>query len=333
MTRKEWNQQLKPFATPSLKKAISQIMNTVVVYIALLMFTMYLYKAQVSWFVLIPLIILNGLFMVRVFILFHDCTHQSFTASEKWNRRLGFFFGILTFTSYPAWQKDHNIHHGAVGNLDRRGAGDIWTLTVEEYKAQPVLMKGWYRLFRHPLFLFGVAPIFLFTILQRFPTKHASQKEHIGYVVTNVGILVQAIVLSLMFGIEAYLLIQLSVMFVAGSIGVWMFYVQHQFEDVYWEEASEWNSVDAALKGSTFYQLPSILEWFSGYIGYHHIHHLNSRIPNYHLKKCYYSINELQSVKTVGFKESLKLALLQIYDQKRKRLISFKELKLRKNYN
>jgi omega-6 fatty acid desaturase (delta-12 desaturase) len=333
MDKKEWNVQLKPFARPNHKKAMIQILNTVVIYIALLIFTMYLYQADTSILYIIPLIIVTGLFMIRVFILFHDCTHQSFTSSRKWNERLGYFFGILTFTSYAAWQKDHNIHHGAVGNLDRRGAGDIWTLTIEEYNEKPMLMKAWYRLFRHPMFLFTVAPIFLFTVLQRIPTKHARRREHLGYLITNIGILLQAGLLSYMFGISTYLIIQLSVMFIGGTVGVWMFYVQHQFEEVYWEEASEWNSVDAALKGSTFYQLPAILEWFSGYIGYHHIHHLNSRIPNYHLKKCYYTIQELQEVKTIRFKESLKLALLQIYDQKRKRLISFQELNLRKNYN
>jgi omega-6 fatty acid desaturase (delta-12 desaturase) len=333
MDKKAWNKLLKPFATPNHKKVFIQIINTVVVYISLLTLTMYLYQAEVSVFFIVPLIVLSGLFMIRVFILFHDCTHQSFTASSKWNERLGYFFGILTFTPYAAWQRDHNIHHGSVGNLDRRGAGDVWTLTVEEYEAKPTLMKGWYRLFRNPLFLFGVAPIFLFTILQRFPTKQTSKKVYLGYIITNIGILLQAVLLSFMFGIEAYLVIQLSVMFVGGSIGVWMFYVQHQFEEVYWEEASGWNSVDAALKGSTFYQLPAVLEWFSGNIGYHHIHHLNSRIPNYHLKACYKSISELQEVKTVRFKDSLHLALLQIYDQKRKRLISFHELKMKKNYN
>ena len=333
MERREWNKKLKPFATPNHKKAAFQIVNTVLVYIALLTLTMFLYQTEVSGVYILPLIILSGLFMIRVFILFHDCTHQSFTASRKWNEVLGYFFGILTFTSYPAWQKDHNIHHGAVGNLDRRGAGDIWTLTVDEYKAKPKLMQKWYRLFRNPFFLFGIAPIFLFTILQRFPTKHASRKEHIGYAITNVGILLQASLLTILFGLEAYLVVQLSVMFIAGSIGVWMFYVQHQFEEVYWEESNEWNSVEAALKGSTFYRLPSILEWFSGYIGYHHIHHLNSRIPNYYLKECYYSIDELQHVKIVHLKESLRLAFLQIYDQKRRRLISFHELNLKKNYN
>jgi omega-6 fatty acid desaturase (delta-12 desaturase) len=230
------------------------------------------------------------------------------------------------FTPFESWRHEHGIHHGAVGNLDRRGTGDIWTLTIDEYKSKQWYVKAWYRLYRNPLFLFGVAPFFLFLILHRFPTRKSTMKEVASYIITNIGILGVGVVFSLLFGFKAYGIVQFIILVFGSSIGVWMFYVQHQFDEVYWEEGKEWNSIDAALKGSTFYKLPLVFEWFSGYIGYHHIHHLNSRIPNYNLKRCYLDNQSLKEVKTINFRESIHLAFLQIYDKKNKRLISFRRL-------
>lgn len=323
--------EIKTFAKPDNKKAAFQIINTVIPYLVLLTLTflsfnlkLYLFSAMFSF--------ISAFFMVRVFILFHDCTHGSFTDSKKANDYLGHLFGVLSFTPYASWKKEHTIHHGAVGNLDRRGVGDIWTMTVEEYDSKSKAIKGLYRLFRNPLFLFGVAPFFKFLVLNRISKKTASKEERISNLIINVGILFVGIVFSMLFSFRTYAIMHFAVLYMASSIGLWLFYVQHQFEDVYWEEAQGWNSKEAALKGSTFYQLPLVFEWLSGYIGYHHIHHLNSRIPNYNLKECYYSHEELKDVRTVRFFESIHLAFLQIYDAKNKQLISFRTFKKLRNH-
>lgn len=330
MSRKEWNANLKTYATPSYTKAINQIINTVLPYFGLLALTLYSFNQGLPVVLTGFLALTSAFFMVRIFIMFHDCTHGSFTESKKVNTILGFIFGVITFTPFESWKKEHGIHHGAVGNLDKRGTGDIWTLTIEEYKSKKWYIKGLYRLFRNPLFLFGVAPFFLFLVLNRIPSKSSSKKELTSYMMTNLGVVVLGVVFSLLFGFKTYAIMQFIVLFMASTIGVWLFYVQHQFEEVYWEDGDDWNSVDAALQGSTFYKLPVLFEWLSGYIGYHHIHHLNSKIPNYNLKQCYQEHQELKNVKTINFRESIPLAFLQIYDKKNKRLISFR--RLQKNY-
>lgn len=330
MSRKEWNASLKTYAIPSYKKAINQILNTVVPYFVLLVLTLYSFKQGLPYIVTGFLSLAAAFLMVRIFIMFHDCTHGSFTKSKKLNSILGYVFGVISFTPFESWKKEHGIHHGAVGNLDKRGTGDIWTLTIEEYNSKKWYVKGLYRLFRNPLFLFGIAPFFLFLVLNRIPLKASTKKEVISYMTTNLGIVIIGTVFSLLFGFKTYGIMQFIILFIASSIGVWLFYVQHQFEEVYWEDGENWNSIDAALQGSTFYKLPILFEWLSGYIGYHHIHHLNSKIPNYNLKQCYMERYELKKVKTINVRESIPLAFLQIYDKKNKRLVSFK--RLGKNY-
>lgn len=328
MNKKEWNNKLRPYSQANNKKAIIQLINTFLVYLILFTGTIFYQSEYGFGLFTIPLTLISGLFMVRTFILFHDCTHLSFVTSKKANQRLGFLLGVFAFSDYKAWQSDHNIHHGSVGNLDRRGVGDVWTLTIDEYQGKSRFIKAIYRLFRHPLFLFTVAPFFLFFVLHRLPKKDVAKAVNRSVWLTNLAIVVVGVSFSLVFGWSAYVIIQLLTLFFASSIGVWLFYVQHQFEEVYWEEGVAWNSVDAALMGSTFYKLPVVLEWMSGYIGYHHIHHLNSRIPNYYLKACSKDVTELTNAKTVTFFESLHLAFLQIYDENTKRLISFRQYHL-----
>lgn len=325
MSQKEWNRALKSYAEPDHKKAKVQILNTVLPYLIITGLIFYFGSKGVGFLVLGPMAVVAAGFMVRIFILFHDCTHQSFVKTSKGNDLIGKILGILVYTAYEPWKKEHSIHHGAVGNLDRRGVGDIWTLTTDEYKASPVYRRFLYRLFRHPAFLFTVAPVFLFTILQRIPKKTATSREVKNIWMTNLVLLVLGIGLSLLFGWKTVVLYQLLTIAVASSAGVWLFYVQHQFEEVYWEKGEDWDVAEAALKGSTFYKLPLVFEWISGYIGYHHIHHLNARIPNYNLKPCYKEIHELQQIKTVTLLESFKLAALEFYDEKAKRLITYRQ--------
>jgi omega-6 fatty acid desaturase (delta-12 desaturase) len=327
MSRKEWNNYLKDYAKADHKKVMLQMFNTVIPYMLLLVSIFYLGSQGTRFMILLPMSIVAAALMVRTFIFFHDCTHQSYVSTSKGNQLLGNFFGVLVFTPYEPWKKEHNIHHGTVGNLDERGVGDIWTMTSKEYEEATKFDQLIYRIFRNPAFLFTIAPVFLFTVLQRFPKKTATKKERRNYTLVNSILLVYAVTFSLLFGWQVFFTYQILIIAMASTTGVWMFYVQHQFEEVYWEGASDWDLVDAALEGSTFYKLPAILEWISGYIGYHHIHHLNARIPNYNLKACYDSSTKLQDTKTVYFLESFKLAFLFIYNENVKRMMTYKAYK------
>jgi omega-6 fatty acid desaturase (delta-12 desaturase) len=287
---------------------------------------MYLCR-PISWWLVVPLAILAGAFLVRVFIIFHDCGHGSYFKSTWANNLVGFITGILTFTPYYHWRWEHAIHHASAGHLDKRGTGDVWTMTVEEYLNSSRWKKFSYRLARNPFILFVIAPLYLFALQQRFPALRANRRERHSVYAMNAAILGMAVALSWIFGLKAYLLIQLIILMVAGSAGVWMFYVQHQFEDVYWERGEDWSYVSAALQGSSFYKLPRVLQWFSGNIGFHHIHHLSPRIPNYYLEKCHRANPLFQQVKPVTMMSSLKSFTYRLWDEKRKKLVGYGHLK------
>jgi len=318
----EWKQIVLQYQEPSLPRAVWQMVNTLGPY-AILWYLMYLSLA-VSYWLTLPLAILAGGFVVRIFIIFHDCGHGSYFKSKTANGIVGFISGMLTLTPYYHWRWEHSLHHATAGDLDRRGTGDVWTMTVQEYLESSRWKRFAYQLSRNPVILFVLAPLYLFLIRQRFPSPKASKRERHSVWWMNLGILGMATALSLAFGIKAYLLIQLIVMGVAGSVGVWLFYVQHQFEGVYWERADEWDYTDAALKGSSFYKLPKILQWFSGNIGYHHIHHLSSRIPNYHLERCHDSHPLFQTVKPVTLLSSLKSFTFRLWDEQKKKLVGYR---------
>ena len=234
---------------------------------------------------------------------------------------------MLTFTLYYHWRWEHALHHSTSGDLDRRGTGDVWTLTVQEYLESSRWQRFAYRLARNPIVLFVIAPLFLFLIWQRIPKAKASLRERLSVYWTNLAILGMAAGLSWIFGFKAYLLIQLTVMAVAGSAGVWLFYVQHQFEGVYWERGEDWDYATAALKGSSFYKLPKILQWFSGNIGFHHIHHLSPRIPNYHLEKCHKAEPLFQTVKPITLFASFKSFTFRLWDEQRHKLVGYAHLR------
>ncbi len=265
--------------------------------------------------------------MVRVFIIHHDCGHGSFFKSRRANDVLGFIPGVLAFTPYFHWRWEHATHHSSSGDLDRRGMGDIWTLTVQEYLESSRWKRFAYRLARNPIVLFVVAPVFVFLVRQRFPKAEANPRERHSVYWTNLALLGVAAGMSWILGLKAYLLIQLTVMAVAGSAGVWLFYVQHQFEGVYWERGEEWDYTDAALKGSSFYKLPKVLQWFSGNIGFHHIHHLSPRIPNYHLEKCHKAEPLFQTVKPVTLFSSFKSFTFRLWDEQRRKLVGYGHLR------
>ena len=322
---KAWRKIVVKYQKPSVAKASWQIINTLIPMIACWVAMYFVY--DISYWYTIPLIVLAAGLTVRTFIIFHDCGHQSFFKSRKANDIWGYITGVLTFTSYRFWHWEHGIHHSSSGDLDRRAEGDIWTMTVEEYEASSKWMKFAYRLVRSPLILFTIAPMFLFIVWQRFSNKKAKMKDRRSVWWTNLGIAVMVGLGCWIMGWEKYVILQLSICAISTTAGVWMFYVQHQFEDVYWARKGEWNFAAAALEGSSFYKLPKVLQWFSGNIGFHHIHHLSSRIPNYLLEECHNAEPLFQQVPCLTIRTSFACAGYRLLDEENHRLVGFKYLK------
>jgi omega-6 fatty acid desaturase (delta-12 desaturase) len=320
-----WKEVVAPYTKPAVWRAVWQIVNTLVPY-AVLWYLMYLSLA-VSYWLVIPLAVLAAGFLVRTFIIFHDCGHGSFFKSRTANHVLGAITGVLTFTPFYHWRWEHAIHHACAGDLDRRGTGDVWTLTVQEYLEASRWRRFAYRLARNPVILFVLAPLFLFLVMQRIPNLKAPSRERYSVYWTNLAIGTIAAGLIWVFGLKAYLIIQLTILTAAASAGVWLFYVQHQFEGVYWERGQGWDYAMAALKGSSFYKLPKVLQWFSGNIGFHHIHHLSPRIPNYHLQKCHEAEPLFQTVKPVTLLASFKAFTFRLWDEQRGRLVGYSQLR------
>lgn len=321
-----WVEVISKYNFPDHPKSWWQVINSVVPYVGLWV-AMY-HSLKVSYWLTLALSLLAAGFLVRIFIIFHDCGHGSFFRSEKLNRLVGIPLGLLVFTPYHRWHRDHFIHHSTVGNLDKRGIGDVETLTVKEYLELSKWGKIKYRMYRHPLFLFGIAPILLFLIQHRIPKSYMSFKQRMYVYLSNAAIVGTIILLMWWIGWREYILIQLPIIYFASIAGVWLFYVQHQFDRVVWKRSQEWNYQSVALEGSSFLKLPSILQWFSGNIGYHHIHHLSPRIPNYKLQKCHEENEIFSSIKPLTFKEIMRAFKLRLWDEEHNKLISFDELKV-----
>jgi omega-6 fatty acid desaturase (delta-12 desaturase) len=318
---RSWRRVVAKYEAPRLARSLRQVANTMIPYFALLC-VMYL-TLDISYWITLALAIPAAGFLIRSFIIVHDCGHGSFFKSKKANRFLGFFAALLTFLPSYYWSHEHAKHHAHAGDLDRRGRGDIWTVTVQEYLAMPRRRRIWYRVYRNPFFLFGVAPLFVFFVNYRYWRRGDTARARWSTIKTNLALVVVVTAASLTIGIKAYLLIQLPIMIVAGAAGVWLFYVQHQFENTYWERHEEWSYVRHALEGSSFYKLPRILQWFTGNIGFHHVHHLSPRIPNYNLQKCHESHPMFKSVKHITLWSSLKSLGYRLWDEERKKLVGF----------
>ncbi|XXJ20320.1 fatty acid desaturase [Desulfovibrio caledoniensis] len=317
---------LKPYAKPDNGRAVWQIVDTYLPYFGIWGLLIYLLKSGASFFVIVPLLILAALVLVRIFIIFHDCTHGSFFASRRANTILGYFSGFLTFTPFTYWQHNHMVHHGTYANLDKRGVGDLWTLTVNEYLALSPAKRLAYRLYRNPLIFLGIGPGYSFLITQRFLYNWEGRQERFSATVTNVAIVMIVALASLTIGFKTYLIIQVPIMLIAGAAGVWLFYVQHQFEGVYWAHQDEWDPARAAMDGSSYYKLPKVLQWFTGNIGLHHVHHVLPRIPNYRLQECYDAIPDMQKVQALTFLKSLRSLKLNLWDEEQRKLVSFASL-------
>lgn len=321
----KWRKIVTKYQKPNLAKASGQIVNTLIPFLACWVAMYFLY--DISIWLTVPLMLIGGGLVMRIFILFHDCGHQSFFKSRRANDYWGYITGVLTFTPYRFWHWEHGIHHSTAGDLDRRAEGDVWTMTVEEYEASSKWMKLGYRLVRNPLILFTIAPMFLFLVWYRFSTKKAKMKDRRSVWWTNLGIAVMVTLGCYLMGWQKYMILQLGICTVSTTTGVWMFYVQHQFEDVYWARKGEWNFATAALEGSSYYKLPKILQWFSGNIGFHHIHHLSSRIPNYLLEECHKAEPVFQQVPCLTLRTSLSCAGYRLLDEENNRLVGFKYLR------
>lgn len=323
--KNSWQQIVKKYQKPDLNRSIIQITNTLLPYIFL--WALMVWSLRISYWLTLLLAIPAAGFMVRAFIIFHDCGHGSFFESQKANDTLGVITGILTFTPYYHWRRNHAIHHATAGDLDRRGTGDVMTMTVDEYIALPWWKKLGYRSFRWPPLMFTIGALFLFLFGHRVWGSGTGQRERGSVIFTNLALFAIVIIAYFTIGIKAYLLVQLPILFIGCSIGVWLFYVQHNFDGVYWERHENWSFYEAALHGSSYYKLPKLLQWFTGNIGFHHIHHLSPRIPNYKLEKCHNENNLFQSVKPVTLISSLKALQYRLWDEKNRRLVGFRELK------
>ena len=242
---------------------------------------------------------------------------------------IGLFIGILTFTPYYHWSKNHEIHHDTAGNLDKRGVGDVWTMTVAEYQASSRWRKTVYRFYRHPVTMFFVGAPFVFIIGNRFTTKGMDQRGRLSVYITNAGLLILFLSMSLLIGIKSFLIIQLPVISIAGVGGFWLFYVQHQFDPPYWSRNEGWDYKKVALEGSSYYKLPRILQFFSGNIGFHHIHHLSPMIPNYNLPRCHRENSLFSSIRPLTLRQSLATLTLRLYDEKNNTLVSFRRMRAR----
>lgn len=317
---------LRPYQSANVRRSLWQVANTVIPYLSL--YVLMFLSLKISYWLTLVLAIPTAGFMVRTFIIFHDCGHGSFFASKKANEIVGILSGILTFTPWSRWWHDHAVHHATAGDLDRRGVGDVYTMTAKEYLAAPWWKKVGYRLMRNPFNMFVIGAPIVFAIVHRVYLAGTGKRERASVWWTNLALVVLIGPLIWLVGWRAFLLVWGPVFWMGTAAGVWLFYMQHQFREVYWERHETWNFFEAGLKGCSYYKLPRILQWFTGNIGFHHIHHMSAKIPNYRLEECYRENPELQQPPTLTLLTSLKSLDLRLYDEENKRLVGWKALKL-----
>lgn len=321
-TPRDWVKVLAQYRDPSTRRSLTELAVTFGPFVAL--WALAWAALAISPWLTVGLSVLNAGFLLRLFTIQHDCGHGSFFASRRANDWTGRIIGVLTVTPYDVWRRTHAIHHGSAGNLDRRGIGDIVTLTVDQYRALGPLGRLQYRLYRHPVTLFVLAPSYLFLLQNRLPIGLTDQRRYwISAMGTNLSILSALAAIWWFGGWAPILLIFLPSTVLAATAGMWLFYVQHQFECTTWEFEDDWQLHDAALYGSSYYVLPPVLQWLSANIGIHHVHHLYSRIPFYRLPEVLRDHRELDAINRMTVRDSLKSARLNLWDERGKRLLSF----------
>jgi len=280
---------------------------------------------DVSYLLVLALAIPAAGFMLRTFIVFHDCTHGSFLPGKRANAWLGRTLGVLVFSPFQAWRHSHAVHHATAGDLERRGVGDLPTLTVAEYHAMPWLKRLGYRLFRNPLVMFGIGPTYSMILYPRLTSRSARPRTRNSVLGTDVALIVLIGAVWWLVGWREFLLVQAPATLLAGAAGVFLFYVQHQFEDAYWESSEGWSYEDAALRGSSHLELPKVLQFFTANIGLHHVHHLNARIPNYNLQRAHDDNPIFHAVPTLSLWDGFRSVRLKLWDEDRGRLVTFAE--------
>jgi omega-6 fatty acid desaturase (delta-12 desaturase) len=325
-TAAEWIGILSRYRDPSVVRSTFELVVTAAPFAALWLVSWAAWEFGYGWVSLLLAIPSAG-FLLRLFMIQHDCGHGSFFRHRAANDWVGRIIGVFTLTPYDAWKRAHAIHHGTSGNLDKRGVGDLETMTVREYRAQPLLGRLRYRLYRNPLVLFGLGPIYMFILRHRLPlgSTIANWRAWISPMATNLGIAAVVVAMMWLVGVKVFLLTQVPITLIAGSIGIWLFYIQHQFDDTFWADGDEWNVHEAALRGSSYYVLPGVLRWLTANIGMHHVHHLHARIPYYRLPQVLRDQTRLASTSRVSLLESLRCMRLALWDDAEKRLLSFRE--------
>ena len=323
-SERSWESVIMKYNHPDLRKSIWQICDSVIPY-SIMWYLMYRSLQYPYWVTLLLSVVAAG-FLIRIFIIFHDCGHRSFFVSKRANNIVGMIMGILAFTPFYKWHHQHWIHHATSGNLDKRGIGDVWTLTVDEYMKSSRWNRFLYRAFRNPFIMFTLGPLLVVLVQNRIARKNLTRLEKWNVYFTNIIVLLIAVSISLLIGIKAYLLIQLPIILIGHSMGLWLFYIQHQFDDVEWERQNKWDYKLSAISGSSFLKLPAVLQWFTGNIGFHHVHHLSSRIPNYNLAKCHYENEIFKDIKPIKLFSTFKALTLGLWDESNRRMISFRKL-------
>ena len=319
--------KIAPFEKTEMKSSVRQLINTLGP-LVVLWYGAYL-SLSVSYWLTLALAIVTSGFVIRTFIIFHDCTHQSFFKNKLANKIVGTITGIVALVPYEQWKYTHSMHHATSSNLDKRGTGDMWLLTIDEYLEASKMRRLAYRFYRNPLVMFGLGPISVFLFQYRFNRKGAKRKERVNTYVVNISLVVIYSLLIWAIGWQAFVLVQGPVFFVSGCLGIWLFYVQHQFEDSYFENEDEWDYVKAAVDGSSYYKLPKVLQWFTGNIGFHHVHHLSPKVPNYHLEEAHNATPPLHHATTITLSTSLKSLNFRLWDEENKTFIGFGEMKRR----
>jgi omega-6 fatty acid desaturase (delta-12 desaturase) len=320
----KWQGVVSKYAYPETWRSVWQIVNSLIPFIVgwYLMYR----SLEIGYWLTLILAVPTGGFMVRLFIIFHDCCHGSFFNTMKANDRLGLVLGVLVLTPFYQWKHSHAIHHATAGDLDRRGIGDVYTMTVDEYLASPWYKRIGYRIMRSPMILFTIGSFIVFTITHRFWEKNAGKRERSSVIWTNIAIVAVIGWLMLEIGWAAFLLVEVPILLITCGSGVWLFYVQHNFDPTYWERHAEWEFFNAGMDGSSFYKLPKLLQWFTGNIGFHHIHHLSPRIPNYKLEECHNENPEFQ-IEPLTFSQSLRSLFFRLWDENEKMLVGWGVLK------
>jgi len=321
-----WPKLLAGYREPRTGRSVVEILVTAVPLIVLWV-SMWASLSVGYWLALLLAVPAAG-FLVRLFMIQHDCSHGSFFRRRAANDWVGRVIGVFTLTPHDLWQRSHAMHHAGSGNLAHRGIGDVATKTVAEYRALDWRGRLGYRLYRNPAVLFGLGPAYIFWLQHRWPVGMTRKgwKPWLSAMLTNLGILLLAVGLMWLTGVGAFLMIHLPITILAASIGVWLFYVQHQFEHTSWEADADWSHPEAALHGSSHYDLPAVLRWFTANIGVHHVHHLSSRIPFYRLPEVLRKHPELADIGRLGLLESFRCVRLVLWDEGRKRLVSFREM-------